>query len=262
MKKNKISLKIFTSIFIFFFIRFSIFSQVRDDFYDPYDFNLKNYQGGEGVGKDYDYYRDYQLPLKKNKPTLVTPKNPQIPPDPLLMMPLPTNTRNPMQFQQFNSQSSPQAVQKRQSSIINPLTGEIDYRAMRKNQEEAKIRKERQKKQREAFEKREPYTETKARRFEIIFFMTWPFAIALTYIIASLRKFQKTATGTAFVGLGSIGLSLLNAFADKSRFEEYEKNKPPEQKQFQPDQDKDDLSQKDFGKKNWQLYFQVAEKKF
>ncbi|MCC6274768.1 MAG: hypothetical protein IT569_02830 [Leptospiraceae bacterium] len=262
MKKTNFQTKLFTCCLIFLFFQFSIHSQVRDDFYDPYDFNLKNYQGGEGVGKDYDYYKDYTLPPKTNKPALVNPKNPQMPIDPLIMLPLPGSIRNTSQLQQFNSQNSPQVIQKRQSSIINPATGEVNYENMRKNQQEAKIRRERQKKQREAFEKREPYTETKARRFEIIFFMTLPFALALTYIFATVRKFQKTANGTAFVGLGSIGLSLLNAFADRSRFEEYEKNKKPEQQKFEPDFDRDDLSWNGLGKKNWQVYLQLGEKDF
>ena len=92
--------------------------------------------------------------------------------------------------------------------------------------------------------------------------MTMPFALALTYIIASLRKFQKTANGTAFVGLGSIGLSLLNAYNDKLRFEEYEKNKFNEEKNFQPDHDKDDLSWNINGKRNFNLYFFIGEKNF
>ncbi len=245
---------------IFLFLRFSIYSQVRDDFYDPYDFNLRNYEGGEKVGKDYDYYKEYTLPPKTKKPSLITPKNPNPPVDPLAILPTPGGIRTTTQVQQFQSQGS-QTGQK-QTPIINPMTGEINYEAIRKNQEESKLKKDRLKKQRDAFEKREPYTETKSRRFEIIFFMTLPFALALTYIIASVRKFQKTANGTLFVGLGSIGLSLLNAFNDRSKFEEYEKNKSPEEKNFQPDHEKDDLSWNINSKNNLNVYFYVGGKNF
>ena len=208
-------------IFLFLILTYPIFGQ-RADFYDPYDYSMKNYKGGDNVGQD--NYREYDLPPKFQKPALVTPKNVQRQSD----------YNSLLQGQQIGIRRSPSPTQNQipqtNNLPINPLTGEINPEAILRQRETERLKKE---KKREFLNREiEPYTETRARRMAIIFLTTLPFSIPLsvgiTYLIGQMNgngNFLKTTPGFMFTALIASGFSAANMIADINRYDEYMKNK-------------------------------------
>jgi hypothetical protein len=185
----------------------SIFSQGRSDFFDNYDYNLRNYQGGSST--DPDYFREYNIPPKKRQKPVIDPKNIQKQLDPMQLIAAPAGiTRRPSPTGNVDISNSP----------INPLTGDLNVEAILKRNEDNRLKKEAKKnslKNREV----EIYTETSTRRGEIIFFTTLPFAIGVSIVTAlgidqANKGFYKSNVGSLFVvGLAS-GLSFMNVYMD------------------------------------------------
>jgi len=182
------------ALLLLFSVFSAVFSQTQMDFQDKYDYNLKNFEEKE-MGYEYE---EYSLPREFQKPALVSPRKPE----PAKAISIPGF--NPAQF-------GPQGQAK---ALFNPYDLTANY--------DLYLRKEKEKKEKDkAFEEKikylrtQKYSETKARRFTIIFFLTFPFVAALSYGVATAGKFQKTAEGSAFVGISAIGLSALNAWQDQ-----------------------------------------------
>jgi len=199
-----------------------LFAQGRSDFYDNYDYSLRNYNEGETIGSE--GFQDYKLPRPRKKPGLLEPKSVQLPADPTLLIPPATGLRraattNTQQQQQANTNNLP----------INPITGELNVDAILRNQESSKQKKEMVKKIRDEKSK-EIYTESQLRRSEIIFFTTLPFAVGGSVAISLLinnfsNGFYKSNAGAAFVAVGAIGFSFANVYLDRVNVSEFEKEK-------------------------------------
>lgn len=259
-------MRLLTFILILLFINLAVFSQTRGDFYDAYDYNLNNYKGGDGQGEDAGYFKEYKLPPAFKKPPLVTPKNPRLPADTTSLVPPSVGIRkNP----------NPAAANPA-TSVINPFTGELNYGAIVNRNQQAQEKKKNTNKNKTAFDNHEPYVESKERRFQIIFFMTLPFALGLTKLIVSFIRYTpshawyeqakhgsyaNTQGGSAFVLIGSAGLALGNAMLDSSRYDEYMKNKKETEVPFVPDQ-KDDLSFYRSSKRDYRFSITLGEKSF
>lgn len=200
----------------------ALHSQGRSDFFDNYDYSLRNYQGGKTIGTE--SYQEYKLPRPRKKVTLPDPKNVRQAADPSAIIPPPAGLRR-----STNANANPTQTINPSSYPVNPITGELNVEAILKSQDEKREKKEAAKKAREA-KSNEEYTETPFRRSEIIFFTTLPFAVAGSVVIAQIINqvntgFYKSNAGAAFVGIGAIGLSAGNVYLDKVRLEEFEKGK-------------------------------------
>ncbi len=214
--------KTFFFVLIQIILILPLFAQGRSDFYDNYDYSLRNYNGGETIGSE--GFQDYKLPRPRKKPGLLEPKSVQLPADPSLLVPPATGLRraattNTQQQQQANTNNLP----------INPITGELNVDAILKNQESSKQKKELVKKLRDEKSK-EIYTESQLRRSEIIFFTTLPFAVGGSVAISLLinnfsNGFYKSNAGAAFVAVGAIGFSFANVYLDRVTVNEFEKEK-------------------------------------
>jgi hypothetical protein len=202
-----------------------LFAQ-RADFYDTYDYNMKNYKGGDNVGEG--SYKEYELPPKNQKPALVTPKNVQRQPE------LNSLLQGQIGIRRSNNQAQNPTPQM-DNLVINPVTGKINPDALLRQREKEKQNKE--KKRQFANREIEPYVETRARRMEIIFLTTFPFAVALsvgiTVLLGSVhgnqlilqQSFIKSTPGFAFVTLLACGFSTANVISDINAYDAYMKNK-------------------------------------
>ena len=207
------------SVVLLFSINLQLQSQGRSDFYDSYDYSLRNYKGGQSIGED--TYQDYKLPRPRKKPTLLDPKNVRREVDPSLIVPPPAGIRR--------ANTSANRLPDPSSYPVNPITGDLNVDAILKNQDEKKLKKENEKKLREEKEKI-VYSETSLRRTEIIFFTTLPFAIGGSALIALfINQFQdgfyKSNTGAAFVAVSAFTISGLNAYYDRLNIEDHEREK-------------------------------------
>ncbi len=199
-----------------------LFAQARSDFFDNYDYSLRNYNGGETIGSE--GFQDYKLPRPRKKPGLLDPKSVQGQVDPSLLVPPSSGVRrsattNTQQQQLGNTNNLP----------INPITGELNVDAILKKQESSKQKKELVKKLREEKSK-EIYTESQLRRTEIIFFTTLPFAVAGSAAIGLLINnfsdgFYKSNAGAAFVAVSAIGFSFANVYIDRLNVNEFQREK-------------------------------------
>ncbi len=213
-----------TFLFVLFqiILLFPLLAQGRSDFFDNYDYSLRNYNGGETIASD--EFQDYKLPRPRKKPGLLEPKSVQLQADPTLLVPPSTGLRrsattNTQQQQLGNVNNLP----------INPITGELNVDAILKKQESSKQKKDLVKKLREEKSK-EIYTESRLRRSEIIFFTTLPFAVAGSAAIGLLinnfsNGFYKSNAGAAFVAVSAIGFSFANVYLDRLNVSEFEKEK-------------------------------------
>jgi hypothetical protein len=186
----------------------------RSDFYDTYDYDLRNQKVETGQE---DSYQLYNLPAKRPKRELIDPKKVQKDFDVSALIP-----------QNSPFRSAPTNVNPN-SSPVNVFTGEINVQAILKNQEDKKREKEAKLKALEDFE-RPVYKESDFRRGEIIFLMTLPFALGASSILVGLFElnqtgFIKTPTAALIVGFGSIGLSIGNVWLDYHRNLEYREDK-------------------------------------
>ncbi|EMJ94400.1 hypothetical protein [Leptospira alstonii] len=199
-----------------------LFSQSQTDFSDPYDFNLRNYKDSPAR----EVYQEYTIPPVFKKPPLISPKNVQIP----FENPFPTTggglrrTTNPN-------------TERKQETLINPLTGNINVEAILQRQAQQTDKK---KKQNQIHDEEEKYTETTSRRFSIIFFMTLPITLGLGYAIAAnarvqgAHKFQKTFGGSIFIFTFGTSLAFANAWHDMKEYESMKKENQPESPPVEP----------------------------
>ncbi len=211
---------------IYFFILltmgflFPVYAQARSDFYDNYDYSLRNYNGGDSIQSN--DFQDYKLPRPRKKQALVEPKNVRIPTDPFLLIPPTSGTRR-------TATSNSEQPVNLNTLPINPITGELNTEGILKNQESSKQKKDLIKKLRDEKSK-EIYTETTARRSEIIFFTTLPFAVgasaALGLVINQFSDgFFKSNAGAAFVVVGAFGFSFTNVYLDQQNVKNHELEK-------------------------------------
>jgi len=214
--------KTFFFVLIQIILTLPLYAQGRSDFYDNYDYSLRNYNGGETIGSE--GFQDYKLPRPRKKPGLLEPKSVQLPVDPTLLVPPATGLRraattNTQQQQQASTNNLP----------INPITGELNVDAILRNQESSKQKKDMVKKLRDEKSK-EIYKESQLRRSEIIFFTTFPFAVggsvAISLFINNFSNgFYKSNAGAAFVAVSAIGFSFANVYLDRLTVSEFEKEK-------------------------------------
>ncbi|GBF39391.1 hypothetical protein [Leptospira johnsonii] len=179
---------------------FPAFSQNQSDFSDPYDYNLRNYKDE----KSPDGFREYSLPPKMDKPVLVNPRNVQVP----FQTGLPTSTGS-----QGTRRTTNPVQGRSDDGLFNPVTGEVNTEALQRQQEQARDRK---RKLEEFGSDHQPYTESRLRRFSIIFFMTFPIAAGVAYgaLSAADPGYQKTFEGGWIVFGVASTLALANAWLD------------------------------------------------
>jgi hypothetical protein len=213
--------KTFFFVLIQIILTLPLFAQGRSDFYDNYDYSLRNYNGGETIGSE--GFQDYKLPRPRKKPGLLEPKSVQPPSDPTLLIPPATGLRRAAITNTEQQQASTNNLP------INPITGELNVDAILRNQESSKQKKEMVKKLRDEKSK-EIYKESQLRRSEIIFFTTFPFAVggsvAISLFINNFSNgFYKSNAGAAFVAVSAIGFSFANVYLDRLTVSEFEKEK-------------------------------------
>lgn len=194
-------------------------AQGRSDFFDNYDYSLRNYQGGKTISSD--GYQEYQLPRPRKKVSIPQPKNVRQTPDPSLVVPPPAGLRR-----STNATGGTQLPDV-SSLPVNPITGDLNVEAILKNQEAKREKQAQTKKARES-RAGELYSESTFRRSEIIFFTTFPFAVLGSAATALLINqfadgFYKSNAGAAFVVAGAVGLSLGNVHLDRVKVEEWER---------------------------------------
>lgn len=209
------------STFLFFLWIVGIGAQGRSDFFDNYDYSLRNYEGGKTLSSD--GFQEYKLPRPRKKVDLPQPKNVRPTADPSLIIPPPSGLRR-----STNATGGTQ-LPGVSSLPVNPITGELNVEAILKNQEAKREKQAQIKKARES-RTGELYTETSFRRSEIIFFTTFPFAVVGSAATALLINqfsagFYNSNLGAAFVLTGAVGLSLGNVYLDKLSLEEWNREK-------------------------------------
>jgi hypothetical protein len=213
--------KTFFFVLIQIILTLPLFAQGRSDFYDNYDYSLRNYNGGETIGSE--GFQDYKLPRPRKKPGLLEPKSVQPPSDPTLLIPPATGLRRAATTNTEQQQASTSNLP------INPITGELNVDAILRNQESSKQKKDMVKKLRDEKSK-EIYKESQLRRSEIIFFTTLPFAVggsvAISLFINNFSNgFYKSNAGAAFVAVSAIGFSFANVYLDRVTVNEFEKER-------------------------------------
>ncbi|MBM9578991.1 hypothetical protein JWG45_17735 [Leptospira sp. 201903070] len=199
-----------------------LYAQSQSDFADPYDFNLRNYKDSPNR----EGYQEYTVPPTIKKPVLVSPKNAQVP------FELPFSTTGTGGLRRTTNPN----VERGQENLINPLTGQINVEAILQRQAQ---QSERKKRQNQIIEE-EKYSETTARRFSIIFFMTLPITLGIGYAIASaakfngVSKFQKTFGGSVFIFTFGTSLAFANAWKDMRDLEAGKKENEPASPPVEP----------------------------
>ncbi len=199
----------------------NLFAQ-RTDFYDPYDYDLRNQKVKT---LEEEKFKIYNLPPKRQVRPSLNPKKVQKDLDFSSIVPQNTPFRVAPQNQNLNN------------SPVNLYTGEINVEQILKNEEEKQRQKESKLKNLQNFEKL-IYSESKWRRGEIIFLMTFPFSLGFTAILVSAINYSqpgfiRTPQATILLSVGSIGLSLGNVYLDFLRYNDYMK-----EKQKNPNMDK------------------------
>lgn len=192
---------------------YPLLAQNQSDFSDPYDYNLRNYK----EEKSPDGFREYAIPQKFDKPPLVSPRNVQVP----FQNGLPSATGT-----QGTRRTTNPVVNRNDEGLFNPVTGEINTEALERQQEQARERKRRL----EEFGKdQEPYTESRLRRFSIIFFMTLPLAAGFSYgtLSAVNPGYQKTFEGGWIVFGVATTLAFSNAWLDLRDYDQMKLENQP-----------------------------------
>lgn len=204
-----------TFILVISFSFGQLLSQARGEFYDPYQYELKNYKGKSEIGDPRSYYKDYSLPRPYEKPALLSPKNVQRPVNPLMMLPGAGGLTN------SNLNTS-------QRSPLNPMTGGLNLSTNPEGETPEDSKKKKLDRLKE-LEDAPPYKETNERRQEIIFLMTFPFAFVFTTGLVFLignsigdRNLYRTTPGLAVMFIGGSTLSYLNVLADQKQLLEKE----------------------------------------
>jgi hypothetical protein len=198
------------------------FAQNQNGFYDEYNMDLRNLPGSDSNSDDAERFSTYTIPSKNEKNFVVTPKKVGRIYDPLLSIPMSGNMQNTVN--QSSNQNVNQAQNpNKQAPLINPLTGSVDESALQNsiaNRDKAKDKKARDKKK---FVEESVYKESKYRRFQIIFFLTMPFALGVSAGAASLMGIEKAISGSILMISGTAGLSGANAYQDLQKLDDYKK---------------------------------------
>jgi hypothetical protein len=216
--------------FIFFILLISIFAQ-RTDFYDTYDYNLRNLKGADSGGNE-ENFKEYDVPPSFQKPPLISPKNVQRQPDLSSLLQGRIGVR-----QSANQQNQGQPVPNQAALPFNPLTGQLNPEAILQQREKEKKSKER--KNQLLHSEKELYSETRDRRMQVIFLTTFPFAGLFAIGLASLidtnarnlfqsknnQRFINTTGGFFFVMGFATLVSGTNAYLDIKYYDEYMRNK-------------------------------------
>lgn len=201
-------------------------AQSKDGFYDEYDMNLRNIPGGTVEKGEYEKFKKYQVPPKKKGQFAVTPKQVKRYYDPLAGIP----GAGAGSLEALGNQGAglrPQVGQQDQP-LINPVTGELNVSLTEDsllNQNEERKQKEREKKR---FENEEIFPESKLRRFQIVFFLTLPFAFAVSAGVASSVALASASSANNIAAsvimiTGTTGLSAANAYKDLQNLDEHKK---------------------------------------
>lgn|GEM_PF-4802862 len=208
-------------LFLAFLSSYTLVAQTKDGFYDTNNYDLRQLPGYDPEG---NVLPDVNMPPVTRKPSLVTPKNAKTQFDPVASVPGAGsfNPNNPT-AQQVN----PQALLQNNKAVFNPLTGEVNPQALQESQMRAKNRREATKKLREEFDDEAVYEESPLRRASIIFFLTFPFALGVSFLTlgAIPVALQKGIEGSAILFSGSFGLSGYNVYLDKERIEAHRESK-------------------------------------
>lgn len=238
-------------ILLVFFISLPLFSQ-RADFYDTYDYSMKNYKGGDNVGED--SYKEYDIPPTFQKPPLVSPRGVQRPIDQSSLLQGQIGIRR-----SANPPKDPSAQLNKMP--INPITGAVNLDAIAKQREAAK--KDKEKKRQFLSREIEPYFETRERRMEIIFLTTFPFAAAFSMGLVFLagggtNSLIKTNPGFVFIMFSATGLSVANMISDINNYDTYMKNKKENNTELPHNDEQSQL----YRNKNFNFSFVIGSKSF
>lgn len=202
------------------------FGQTKEGFYDNNNYDLRNLPSAD---PESNVMPDVTQPPQFEKPPLATPKNARTQYSGFESIPgagaLLNNGRLPNSGNNTNPQGNP--LLNPQTSLINPLTGEINEQALQKNLQKSRLKQENNKKKKEEFDEEAVYEESKFRRGYIIFFLTLPFAVGASSAAVALMPvaLQKAAEGSAVLLIGSLGLSSTNVYLDQKRLEEHREKK-------------------------------------
>lgn len=208
---------IFFSIF-FLISLLSINAQSQAGFYDEYDMDLRNLPPGPGE----DRFPLYPVPPKKKNNFAVTPRSVRRYYDPLAGFPG-AGTGDVSQLGNQGSGRVQAALQPSTTNFINPITGEINYDAVQASLQQENRERERKEKDMQRFQREETYKESKLRRFQIVFFLTTPFALAASAGVAGIMGIERTITGSILMITGTVGLSGANAYQDLQKMDEHKK---------------------------------------
>lgn len=238
-------------ILFIFFLTLSISAQ-RADFYDTYDYDMKNYKGGDNVGED--SYKEYNVPPTLQKPPLVSPKSVQRPVEASSLLQGQIGIRR-----SANPPKDPSAQLNKMP--VNPITGAINIDAIAKQRETAK--KDKEKKRQFLNREVEPYFETRSRRMEIIFLTTFPFAVGFSMGLVFLagggdNSLIKTNAGFIFIMFSATGLSVANMISDINYYDDYMKNK----KERNVDLPHNDEQSQIYKNKNFNFSLVIGSKNF
>lgn len=197
-----------------------VFAQNKEGFYDEYNMDLRNIPGGETESDSEERFRTYQIPPVNQKNHAVTPKNVKKYYDPLASIP----GAGSGNLQSLGNQGSTERPPgQRQQSFINPITGEINYQAAQDSINNRDRDREKKEKDKKRFIEEKVYPESKLRRFQIVFFLTMPFALGASAAAASLLGIEKAITGSILMITGTTGLSATNAYKDVEKLDEHKK---------------------------------------
>jgi hypothetical protein len=221
MKSYNIGLIFILSIFY----HVSIFSQTREGFYDAYNYDLRNTKKAIPIKEGREDYVEYTIPPSFSKPQLPTPKNVLRVYEPSIGIPGSTQQNTGQNLNQASQNANRQPP-------INPLTGEINTQSLQQKMQEDQIKRKRKEDALDQFLEEKPYYETPARRFQIIFLLTFPPALAISGGIAGALGIYKTFAGWVFMFTTASSVSTYNAYIDNIEF-----NKVIEAKGIQPSSD-------------------------
>jgi hypothetical protein len=210
---------ILLSILLLYLAGSIVNAQNQNNYYDEYNMDLRNLPGSDASAEDGERFSTYTIPPKNEKNFVVTPKKVGRLYDPLLSIPMSANMQNQLTNQNVNQTQSPN----RQAPLINPLTGAVDESALENSiasRDKARDKKARDKKK---FAEETVYKESKYRRFQIIFFLTMPFALGVSAGAASLMGIEKAISGSILMISGTTGLSAANAYQDLEKLDDHKK---------------------------------------
>lgn len=212
----------FCGILILLLVSSQILAQSGTGFYDEYNMDLRNLPGGNPETEGEERFSTYIIPPKNEKNFVVTPKKVGKVYDPLLSIPGASSIQN--QAIQQNNQNINQAESKKnQAPLINPITGEINQEALNESINNQTQNQNRKNKDRKKFKEETVYKESKFRRFQIIFFLTAPFALGVSAGAAGLLGIERTISGSILMITGTSSLSAANAYNDLEKLEEHKK---------------------------------------